>query len=76
MIDHMEIRGAKVHNLKNIDVGIPLNKIVAISVYQEVVNLLWHQELFMQKVLEDIQKHYLLIQEDESLKEKKPKQIL
>ena len=42
MIDHMEIRGAKVHNLKNIDVGIPLNKIVAISVYQEVVNLLWH----------------------------------
>lgn len=31
MIDHMEIRGAKVHNLKNIDVDIPLNKIVAIS---------------------------------------------
>ena len=27
MIDHMEIRGAKVHNLKNIDVDIPLNKI-------------------------------------------------
>lgn len=31
MIDHMEIRGAKVHNLKIIDVDIPLNKIVAIS---------------------------------------------
>lgn len=31
MIDKMEIRGAKVHNLKNIDVDIPLNKIVAIS---------------------------------------------
>ena len=40
MIDHMEIRGAKVHNLKNIDVDIPLNKIVAISVYQEVASLL------------------------------------
>ena len=31
MIDKMEIRGARVHNLKNIDVDIPLNKIVAIS---------------------------------------------
>lgn len=40
MIDHMEIRGAKVHNLKNIDVDIPLNKIVAILVYQGVVSLL------------------------------------
>ena len=31
MIDKMLIRGAKVHNLKNIDVDIPLNKIVGIS---------------------------------------------
>ncbi|HIV03079.1 MAG TPA: excinuclease ABC subunit UvrA [Candidatus Aphodoplasma excrementigallinarum] len=31
MIDHMLIRGAKVHNLKNIDVDIPLNKIVGIA---------------------------------------------
>lgn len=31
MVDKIEIRGAKVHNLKNIDVDIPLNKIVAIS---------------------------------------------
>ncbi len=31
MIDHMKIRGARVHNLKNIDVDIPLNKIVGIA---------------------------------------------
>ncbi|MDO5565609.1 MAG: excinuclease ABC subunit UvrA, partial [Planctomycetia bacterium] len=29
--DHIEIRGAKVHNLKNIDVDIPLNRIVGIA---------------------------------------------
>ena len=31
MIDKMQIRGAKVHNLKNIDVDIPLGKIVGIA---------------------------------------------
>lgn len=31
MIDHILIRGAKVHNLKNINVQIPLNQIVAIA---------------------------------------------
>ena len=31
MIDQMMVRGAKVHNLKNIDVDIPLNKIVGIA---------------------------------------------
>lgn len=31
MMDKMRIRGAKVHNLKNIDVDIPLNKIVGIA---------------------------------------------
>ena len=31
MIDKIKIRGAKVHNLKNIDVDVPLNKIVGIA---------------------------------------------
>ena len=31
MITHIKIRGARVHNLKNIDVDIPLNKIVGIA---------------------------------------------
>ncbi len=31
MIDSIKIRGAKVHNLKNIDVDVPLNKIVGIA---------------------------------------------
>ena len=31
MIDKMKVRGAKVHNLKNLDVDIPLNKIVGIA---------------------------------------------
>ena len=31
MIDHIEIRGARVHNLKNVDVDVPLNKIVGIA---------------------------------------------
>ena len=31
MADHIEVRGAQVHNLKNIDVDIPLNEIVGIA---------------------------------------------
>ena len=31
MIDHIEIRGARVHNLKNVDVDVPLHQIVAIA---------------------------------------------
>ena len=31
MIDHIEIRGARVHNLKNINVDVPLGKIVGIA---------------------------------------------
>ena len=30
-IDHIEIRGARVHNLKNVDVDVPLHQVVAIA---------------------------------------------
>ena len=31
MVDCIKVRGARVHNLKNINVDIPLNKIVGIA---------------------------------------------
>ena len=31
MIDKIEVRGARVHNLKNVDVDVPLNQIVGIA---------------------------------------------
>ena len=31
MIDHIEIRGARVHNLKNVDIDVPLGKIVGVA---------------------------------------------
>ena len=31
MVSRIEVRGARVHNLRNVDVDIPLNKIVGVA---------------------------------------------
>ena len=31
LVDHIEVRGARVHNLKNIDINVPLHKIVGVA---------------------------------------------
>ena len=31
LVDHIEVRGARVHNLKNIDIHVPLHKIVGVA---------------------------------------------
>ena len=40
MIDSIKVRGARVHNLKAVDVDIPLNQIVGIDVYKRQI-LIW-----------------------------------
>ena len=54
MIDHMKIRGARVHNLKNIDVDIPLNKIVGIAGVSGSGKSSWPLAFCTRRVPEDI----------------------
>ena len=63
MIQNIEIRGARVHNLKNIDVNVPLNQIVGIAGVSGSGKSSLRWGFSMRKVPEDIWKHYPPIQD-------------
>lgn len=48
--DKIKIRGGRVHNLKNIDVDIPLNQIVGMQVFRVRENHRWLLVFCMRKV--------------------------
>ena len=56
MTDSIKIIGAKQHNLKNISINIPKNKLLFLQVYQEAVNLHWLLILSMQRDKDDMSK--------------------
>ena len=47
---HIIIRGARTHNLKNLNVDLPRDKLIVITGFQVRVNLLWHLIPCMLKV--------------------------
>ena len=54
--DYIKIRGARVHNLKNIDLDFPKNKLIVIPGFRVRENHLWLLILYMQKDREDMLK--------------------
>ena len=48
------VKGARQHNLKNINVSIPRDKLVVITGYRVLENHLWHLIRFMLKVNVDM----------------------
>ena len=50
----IKIRGARQHNLKNIDLSLPRNKFIVFTGVSGVVRVLWLLILFLLKVKEDM----------------------
>ena len=51
---HIKVRGARQHNLKNIDIDLPRDKLVVIQVSLVQVNQVWLSIHCMQKGKEDM----------------------
>lgn len=49
MNDYIEIKGAREHNLKNIDISIPKNKLTVVTGLSGSANRLWRLTQFMPK---------------------------
>jgi len=48
-MDYLKIKGARTHNLKNISIDIPKNKLIVIQVYRAPANHRWHLTHYMQR---------------------------
>ena len=57
--EFIEVKGARAHNLKDIDVNIPRDQLVVITGLSEVENLHWLLILFMLKVRGAISRLFL-----------------
>jgi len=55
----INIRGARQHNLKNINLSLPRNKFIVFTGVSGVVKVLWPLILFLLKVKEDMLRVFL-----------------